>query len=434
VKHSEETALQWAVIDGRVQHVSTFAAIAPRDRPEAFCPICERPVTMKLGQIRVHHVAHQPNISCPATQPETAVHLNSKFHIAEQLNSSRQIIVTTDCSSGFWCDNTKDQIWIEDWDRVEVEVMIGSRRPDITLFRHNDPVAAIEVKVTHAVDDEKAQYLKELGVPWIEIEGSEALFSGETTWTADKPLPFCSLHPKLSPWMCKACSERAARLQSNEYREHSRRDRGYKVITQYGIIVDYFYPSGKYYRQAYWINEISRHGRPLFCSLEDERKNRIAKRDRPLTKDVLEDLKEACRVDVRNGKPKKTIYATPTGWRRLNGNKLNLRDFDRYPRKYQWDDEEKQWCAVQHTRAKTVDLSSSPTIAWGSRYPMTPIRLSNAENSPALTLELIYQPLTLTSDLFGTCSVCGRVTRRWVSYNGKTKSCLCVDCAYEERS
>jgi competence CoiA-like predicted nuclease len=52
---------------------------------------------MKLGDERVHHYAHKINIACAATNPETAQHLNTKFHIYNELLKSKQLIITKPC-------------------------------------------------------------------------------------------------------------------------------------------------------------------------------------------------------------------------------------------------------------------------------------------------------------------------------------------------
>jgi hypothetical protein len=123
---------------------------------------------MKLGLIRVHHVAHEPNMVCPATQPETALHLNTKLYIAEQLKHTSKLIIRNECASGYICDATRDEALVSDWTDVQVETVFGSRKPDVSLYRGEQLIAAIEVRVTHPVDREKATYLQERGIPWPE--------------------------------------------------------------------------------------------------------------------------------------------------------------------------------------------------------------------------------------------------------------------------
>ena len=85
----DEPCLQWVKVNGETHHVSDFAHLPPQQRLEAYCPVCGHQVLLKLGKVRVHHAAHYEGIVCAATQPETAIHLNSKYHLQQILN--RQI-------------------------------------------------------------------------------------------------------------------------------------------------------------------------------------------------------------------------------------------------------------------------------------------------------------------------------------------------------
>ncbi len=66
-------------------------------RPDAYCPVCDCQVTLKLGQKNAHHFAHRPEDICSATQPETALHLNCKFHIYKQLITGTALSVSMSC-------------------------------------------------------------------------------------------------------------------------------------------------------------------------------------------------------------------------------------------------------------------------------------------------------------------------------------------------
>ena len=81
---------QWVKVNDQIRRVSDYAHLPPSLRPKVRCPLCLEPVIMKLGQVKFHHYAHQPDRICVATQPETALHLNTKFHIYEQLERNLQ--------------------------------------------------------------------------------------------------------------------------------------------------------------------------------------------------------------------------------------------------------------------------------------------------------------------------------------------------------
>ncbi|MFY0760066.1 competence protein CoiA family protein [Metabacillus dongyingensis] len=56
-------------------------------RKEAFyCPVCENPLDLKIGSIKVHHFAHQKNKTCSIeTEPESEYHLNGKLQLYKWL-------------------------------------------------------------------------------------------------------------------------------------------------------------------------------------------------------------------------------------------------------------------------------------------------------------------------------------------------------------
>jgi hypothetical protein len=89
--------LVWAMIDGELRPVSRYARTSPRLRPQAFCPGCEQPVTLKLGGSNRHHFAHRADLLCPATNPETALHFNAKLHLARELESGSKLRLPRHC-------------------------------------------------------------------------------------------------------------------------------------------------------------------------------------------------------------------------------------------------------------------------------------------------------------------------------------------------
>lgn len=201
----QPAGLAWVSVAGRPTHVSRFAALPPRRRPRAECPECGRPLTLKLGHIRRHHAAHAPGDRCVATNPETALHIDVKFHIASALTgaigSGLPLMIRRRCAgagpaslslrSAQACDALHDYAWTRDWDEVIVEPRLGAAghtRPDILLRRGGRPIAAIEVLVSHAVDEEKAAALETAAVPWVEVSADVDLLAIDAGWTVATPL------------------------------------------------------------------------------------------------------------------------------------------------------------------------------------------------------------------------------------------------------
>ncbi|MCP4360881.1 MAG: hypothetical protein GY796_22970 [Chloroflexi bacterium] len=113
------TKPRYVLVDSELRHVSEFAALLPRQRPESICPVCKQEITLKLGQEREHHYAHRPGTLCPTTRPETALHLNCKLYLAQQLRQVQAVNTLETCSI---CEEKqRTHGWIARWDEVIVE-------------------------------------------------------------------------------------------------------------------------------------------------------------------------------------------------------------------------------------------------------------------------------------------------------------------------
>lgn len=213
----------------RPVHVSRYAELASAARPKVQCPVCRQVVTLRLGRRRVHHAAHRPGDRCAVTALETALHLNTKLYLAEQLlraagQGGASLLVRVPCTgyrlpatfgreppwSDAWrhvtCAATSAEVWLAGWDEVDVELAVGSHRPDITLSRAGRVVGLIEVFVSHEVSAPKAAGLAAAGMPWLEVAAREVASAGAEAWTAAVPLPPRQLVPALS-WQCAVCRD-----------------------------------------------------------------------------------------------------------------------------------------------------------------------------------------------------------------------------------
>src|SRR5215207_212036 len=126
-KHLHPPTLAWVLVDDVPRHVSDFAALPPGRRPRALCPECARPLTLKLGRVLRHHAAHAAHDRCATTQPETALHVNTKYHLASRLRAAigakLPLIVLRSCAGAHTgpCEITEIAEWIRGWDEVVVE-------------------------------------------------------------------------------------------------------------------------------------------------------------------------------------------------------------------------------------------------------------------------------------------------------------------------
>lgn len=181
-----------------LEPVSRWLGTPPADRPEAFCPVCLARVITKCGEVLRPHYAHwSEGSTCPASAPESALHLNSKLRIASELRKVKRLRIKKICAGdgkrarGTPCELSDVDVWVEGWDDVLVEYELPSARADVILLKQGRPIAAIEVHVTHAVDAAKIGALRALGVPWVEVRARDILPEpGEgVPWSSGMPLP-----------------------------------------------------------------------------------------------------------------------------------------------------------------------------------------------------------------------------------------------------
>jgi hypothetical protein len=214
--------LQWVRHAGQIVNVSRWADTPPGARPSTTCPVCEQPVVLKLGRRRSHHAAHRADDACPATHPETADHINAKFHLAFELRRVGALSLLDQCAEPTptppryppqVCVQTRVRPWHPGWDEVVVEERLGTLRPDLQLRREGQTVAAIEVLYSHAVSEEKAAALAVLGVPWIEVSTRDVFGRTAALWKAEEPLAVLRETPK-APWVCGAHLEEEAQRQA----------------------------------------------------------------------------------------------------------------------------------------------------------------------------------------------------------------------------
>ncbi len=329
---SDVPRLRWVTVNDELCNVSTFSELSPKDRPVAHCPICEKQVTLKLGQKRAHHFAHRPEDICPATKPETAIHLNCKFHIFSQLRSARALHISTKCKS---CGQTKPVLWKCDWDNVQVEYRVDSLRPDIVLLQNGAVIGAIEIWVTHAVDKEKALKLQQMAVDWIELNGHEGIYEAPHPWTVNMPLDVIQQHPSPPEWICNHCKTRKAR-------EQSKIDN--RVEVRFAQMIDMYFYSGKKYRNVYYVKYAYKNGDISHMWIEDRNRTIIAKERAPLTKEGQSRLNNAFYLHLQECKKKSAIIDDSMGWIEwIPGKKFVAKDIDNFPFRYEWQADKHQW-------------------------------------------------------------------------------------------
>lgn len=320
---------QWVLINDEAHHVSDFAHLSPSERPYAICPTCQRPVIMKLGRLRTHHFAHQPDDICAINNPETALHFNLKMHIAEELRRNDKFLLENRCSG---CFDSKPYLWLQDWDTIEVEYGLENNfRPDIALIKENNTIAAVEIHVTHAVEEAKETFFQEKGIEWVEVKGLESLYTGDDAWRATEPLPkriieHCSR--KLPRWTCVDCRRREA--QRREEKRYHFADHAVKPV-------DLYWPDGGSVRYFYLVRMRYKDNKPIAAYVFAGKKRKmLASVKAPLKS--LKELNKVVRRHIAFFREKQgAIVDEFTGWQQIEDGELRQwKSLELHPHRWRW--------------------------------------------------------------------------------------------------
>ncbi|MEO5568453.1 MAG: competence protein CoiA family protein [Gemmatimonadaceae bacterium] len=353
---ASDLRIEWVVCDGIRVPVSSFGALPRRARPEAHCPECRDVVTLKLGNERRHHAAHRAGSVCGALNPETALHINVKCHIAAELSKAIGQGATLRVRRGCLaerCSQTTDESWMDHWDAVAVEFRlvgpVGHRVPDIALMKEGRVVAAIEVLVSHAVDAEKAAMLEVLDVPWIEVRAAERLYHQPDAWTIAAPLN-AERDSVAAGWRC----ETHTREHKNAIAVAERRAEYVAGAALNGNsiealrVADVYRENGSVMRLQYRIVGVvnagvlrrlalERHGNTLSAYLADPDESADAFRAR-----VSADLHRDFLTDLAGEKRHGAFTDSPMRW--LRGEQAaGGAPVRRYPQRYQFEADRNTW-------------------------------------------------------------------------------------------
>lgn len=163
------------------------------------CPACEHPLVAHKGPVKAAHFKHYQGSDC-GKGVETALH-----HMAKGILENRQEIALP-----IPPDPTK--LWpIE---KVSLEKRLGDIIPDVIVYIKGQPIL-IEIVVTHGIDAEKMEKIKDLGISTLVIDLSDE----ERTLSKDELASIVVEGTEKKRWVFNAAKQR-----------HMENPRRFKVI------------------------------------------------------------------------------------------------------------------------------------------------------------------------------------------------------------
>jgi hypothetical protein len=166
------------------------------------CPARRELVIFRQGKIRIAHFAHRVSETC--TQ-ETIIHRTAKLlvqTVVQEWKSGKSNSPTLQRACRI-CSTSMSQPLPERVDSAVLEYGLADGSiADVALMVGDVAQAAIEIRVTHAVDEIKANRLP---VPFIEVDGYE-LIENPTVW---KPTI-----DNFKPLICDRCKSTYLRFQA----------------------------------------------------------------------------------------------------------------------------------------------------------------------------------------------------------------------------
>ena len=137
------------------------------------CPGCKMPLVARKGHVRVKHFGHEADTEC-RHGAETALHMAAKQLVAElhwiNLPQLSVTVCRNDPEYGRF-EAVANYHDIKQWrfQSAQAEVALESIRPDVIGLGEGGEKYAVEIYVTHKVDEIKANYIHSIQLPCIEI-------------------------------------------------------------------------------------------------------------------------------------------------------------------------------------------------------------------------------------------------------------------------
>jgi hypothetical protein len=166
-----------------------------------FCPACRESIVLRRGKIKIPHFAHKASENC---NQETIVHKTAKLLVQtaiQEWKSGRGSPPTLHRACQI-CGVPVNQSLPEKVNGAILEYRLADGSvADVALMVGDVTQAAIEIRVTHKVDEAKA---RRLPVPFIEVDGYEIM---------ENPVLWRPTIDRFRPLTCDGCKSAYARFQ-----------------------------------------------------------------------------------------------------------------------------------------------------------------------------------------------------------------------------
>ncbi|MFI3253844.1 MAG: competence protein CoiA family protein [Eubacteriales bacterium] len=162
----EEIQTVYGLKNGELIHVDQ---VESGEKCGCFCPACHGKLIARKGAVKRHHFAHKAEGNCSHAY-ETTLHLLAKKIISE--------------SEKFWLPKLEmefdlgKKFLISNGQKISVGTVELEQRyhpiiPDVVVHSIKGPKLMVEIFVTHEVDEEKLEKIKNIGISAIEIDLSQ---------------------------------------------------------------------------------------------------------------------------------------------------------------------------------------------------------------------------------------------------------------------
>lgn len=141
---------------------------------DCVCPSCGGRLVARKGSLRAWHFAHAPGQSVCADGPETALHRTAKEIVAEWKTftlHARTVVETLEDRFGVERHEEEglpaETFVVRD---ARIEAALAGLRPDLLLWGDDDRQLAVEIRVTHRVDEVKQRRLQRKQIQTVELD------------------------------------------------------------------------------------------------------------------------------------------------------------------------------------------------------------------------------------------------------------------------